>query len=64
MQALRKSFLTAAVVLVSAGLWGQEAFHAQDPDLLARLSYDRSARMCGRFASRSRAREIIELRDR
>ncbi len=38
-----KSVLTAAILLVSAGLWGQEASHAGDPDLLARLSYDNSA---------------------
>jgi len=39
MEAFLKSFLTTAVVLVSAGLWAQETYHPQDADLLARLSY-------------------------
>jgi hypothetical protein len=40
-----KSFLTAALVLISAGLWAQEVYHAPDPKLLARFSYDSSALM-------------------
>lgn len=43
MQLCAKSYLTAVVLLISTGLWAQEAYHASDPDLLARLSYDRSA---------------------
>jgi hypothetical protein len=43
MQPYAKSFLTAAVLLVSVGLWAQEVYHSPDPDLLARLSYDSSA---------------------
>ncbi len=38
-----KSFLTTAVLMMSVGLWAQEAYHADDTDLLARLSYDHSA---------------------
>jgi hypothetical protein len=43
MQPYAKTFLTAAVLLVSVGLWAQEVYHSLDPDLLARLSYDSSA---------------------
>ena len=43
MQPYVKSILTAAVVLISVGLWGQEVYHSPAPDLLARLSYDSSA---------------------
>ncbi|HET6178507.1 MAG TPA: hypothetical protein VFE61_16365 [Candidatus Sulfotelmatobacter sp.] len=34
-----KLFVTTAIVLVAASLWAQETYHAQDADLLARLSY-------------------------
>jgi len=47
MRTYTKLFLTAAVLLCSIGLWAQEAYHADDPDLLARLSYDRSAMVQG-----------------
>jgi len=40
---LAKSCLAATVLLISFNLWAQETYHADDPDLLARLSYDRSA---------------------
>src|SRR5579863_4022756 len=40
MQPFLRLFLTAVIVLVSAGLSAQEVYHSQDPDLLARLSYD------------------------
>jgi hypothetical protein len=43
MQSYAKSFLTAAVFFVTAGLWAQERFVAHDSEVLARLSYDRSA---------------------
>ena len=43
MRPYAKSSLTAAVLLISVGLWAQEAYHADDTDLLARLSYDHSA---------------------
>jgi hypothetical protein len=43
MRPYAKSFLTAAVLLISVGVWAQEAYHADAPDLLARLSYDHSA---------------------
>lgn len=38
-----KSFLIAAVLLISVGLWAQGVYRSPDPDLLARLSYDSSA---------------------
>ena len=47
MRPYAKSFLTTAVLLISVGLWAQEAYHADDPDLLARLSYDHSAMVHG-----------------
>ena len=37
-----KPFLTAAVLLVSVSLWAQEVYVYHDPELLARLSYDKS----------------------
>ena len=40
MQSFLKSFLTIAVVLVSAAVWAQEVYRPQDPDLLGRFSYD------------------------
>jgi hypothetical protein len=43
MQPYAKSLLATAVLLVSVGLWAQEASLPKDPDLLARLSYDNSA---------------------
>jgi len=43
MRPYAKSFLTTAFLLISVGLWAQDAYHANDPDLLARLSYDHSA---------------------
>jgi hypothetical protein len=42
MQPYLKSFLTAAILLVSASLWAQQVYVYHDPDLLARLSYDNS----------------------
>ncbi|SRR6266404_92700 len=42
MQPYAKSFLIAAVLLTSLGLWAQEAYHFRDPSLLARFSYDTS----------------------
>jgi hypothetical protein len=47
MQLRTKSILTATVLLVSVGLWAQEASLPKDPDLLARLSYDTSAMVQG-----------------
>jgi hypothetical protein len=47
MQPFLKSFLMAAVLLVGAGLWGQEVYHVNDPDFLVQLSYDRSAGVQG-----------------
>jgi hypothetical protein len=38
-QSLLKSFLTAAIVLLSASVWAQEVHRPQDPDLLGRFSY-------------------------
>jgi hypothetical protein len=43
MRPYAKSFLTTGVLLISVGLWAQEVYHADDTDLLARLSYDHSA---------------------
>ena len=43
MRPYAKSFLTTAFLLISVGLWAQDAYHAGDADLLARLSYDNSA---------------------
>jgi hypothetical protein len=40
MQPHLKSFLRASILLLSATLWAQEVYH--EPDLLARLSYQRS----------------------
>jgi hypothetical protein len=42
MRLYAKSYLAAVVVLISVGLWAQEVYHADDTDLLARLSYDSS----------------------
>lgn len=38
-----KVFLLAAILLVSTGLLAQEVYHSNHPDLMARLSYERSA---------------------
>jgi hypothetical protein len=43
MRLYARSCLAAAVLLISLGLSAQEAYHADDSDLLARLSYDHSA---------------------
>lgn len=42
MRPYTKSCLTAVVLLTSVGLWAQEVYHADDTDLLARLSYGNS----------------------
>lgn len=42
-----RSFLAAAILLVSATLCAQEIYHVPDPDLMARLSYDTSAAVQG-----------------
>src|ERR1017187_3633990 len=42
MQGYAKSLLTATVLLLSVGSGGQELYHFNGPDLLARLSYDSS----------------------
>jgi hypothetical protein len=41
-----KCILTAAIVLVSFGLWAQEAYQPPDPDLLARFSYQGDQHIC------------------
>jgi hypothetical protein len=42
MRLYAKSYLAAVVILISVGLWAQEVYHADDADLLARLSYGNS----------------------
>jgi hypothetical protein len=46
MRPYAKCTLTAAIVMVSFGLWGQEAYQPPDPDLLARFSYQGVQRIC------------------
>jgi hypothetical protein len=46
MQPYAKYILTAAIVLVSFGLWAQEAYQPPDPDLLARFSYQGVQHIC------------------
>ena len=41
-----KCTVTAAVVLVSFGLWAQETYQPPDPDLLARFSYQGDQHIC------------------
>ena len=43
MRTLPTCILAAAMVLISAGVRAQEAYHQQDADVFARLSYDTSA---------------------
>lgn len=43
MRAGAKFLLNVSALLLSAGLWAQEMYHRADTQLLARLSYDRSA---------------------
>ena len=43
MQSYTRCLLAAAVLLAAASLLAQEVYRSDDPDLLARLSYDRSS---------------------
>jgi len=38
MQSYEKLFLTAAVLLVSVGLWAQDVYRFRDPDLFGPVS--------------------------
>jgi hypothetical protein len=55
MQVRAKRFLLPAILLISVGLWSQEAYHAADPDLFARLSYE-STSAAGRHVCMSVSR--------
>jgi hypothetical protein len=46
MRRYAKCTVTAAVVLVSFGLWAQETYQPPDPDLLARFSYQGDQHIC------------------